>query len=198
MQIRKASDYEKPTKIELADGTESVIAPNIARQLLDKFDKMKPDSKELLQNTLNTEEGFKEIVAYFGGGVREQAAARVGNIMQSAMAEAGYGRYDRRDAYQRDYDSSVAGMGKRQSYAYQQDGGANDEGWDQPERSYQAPEYTYYIRFKDSGKVYKQKGVPKSFANKKAANAYALAMIRNNPALQGNILLSVDSEDKAV
>lgn len=197
MQIRKASDYEKPTKIELADGTESVIAPNIARQLLDKFDKMKPDSKELLQNTLNTEEGFKEIIAYFGGGVREQAAARVGNIMQSAMAEAGYGRYDRRDAYQRDYDSSVAGMGKRQSYAYQQDGGANDEGWDRPERSYQAPEYTYYIRFKDSGKVYKQKGIPKSFANKAAANAYALAMIRNNPALQGNILLSVDSNDKA-
>lgn len=138
MQIRKASDYEKPTKIELADGTESVIAPNIARQLLDKFDKMKPESKELLQNTLNTEEGFKEIIAYFGGGVREQAVARVGNIMQAAMAEAGYGRYDRRDAYQRDYDSSVAGMGKRQSYAYQQDGGANDEGWDKPEqeRSY--------------------------------------------------------------
>jgi hypothetical protein len=195
MQIRKASDYEKPTKIELADGTESVIAPNIARQLLDKFDKMKPDSKELLQNTLNTEEGFKEIIAYFGGGVREQAAARVGNIMQSAMAEAGYGRYDRRDAYQRDYDSSVAGMGKRQSYAYQQDGGANDEGWDRPE--VQAPQYTYYIRFKDSGKVYKQKGVPKSFANKAAANAYALAMIKNNPALAGNILLSVDSNDKA-
>jgi hypothetical protein len=134
MQIRKASDYEKPTKIELADGTESVIAPNIAKQLLAKFDKMKPESKELLQNTLNTEEGFKEIIAYFGGGVREQAAARVGNIMQSAMAEAGYGRYDRRDAYQRDYDSSVAGMGKRQSYAYQMDGGANDEGWDKPEQ----------------------------------------------------------------
>lgn len=195
MQIRKASDYEKPTKIELADGTESVIAPNIAKQLLAKFDKMKPESKALLQDTLNTEEGFKEILAYFGGGVREQAVARVGNIMQSAMAEAGYGRYDRRDAYQRDYDSSVAGMGKRQSYAYQQDGGANDEGWDRPE--VQAPEYTYYIRFKDSGKVYKQKGIPKSFANKAAANAYALAMIKNNPALQGNILLSVDSNDKA-
>ena len=32
-----------------------------------------------------------------------------------------------RDAYQRDYDSSVSGMGKRDSYAYSQDGGANDE-----------------------------------------------------------------------
>ena len=196
MQIRKASDYEKPTRIELADGSESVIAPNIAKQILAKFDKMKPESKALLQDTLNTEEGFKEILAYFGGGVREQAAARASSIMQAAVAEAGFGRYDRRDAYQRDYDSSVAGMGKRQSYAYQQDGGANDEGWDQPERSYQAPQETYYIRFKDTGLVYKQKGVPKSFANKAAANGYALAMIRNNPAYQGNILLSVSGEDK--
>jgi len=106
MQIRKASDYEKPTRIELADGTESVIAPNIAKQLLAKFDKMKPESKALLQDTLNTEEGFKEILAYFGGGVREQAAVRASNIMQSAMVEAGFGR----DAYQRDYDSSVSGM----------------------------------------------------------------------------------------
>ncbi len=138
MQIRKASDYEKPTRVELADGTESVIAPNIAKQILAKFDKMKPESKELLQNTLNTEAGFKEILAYFGGGVREQAVARVNNIMQAAVAEAGWGRRDRRDAYQRDYDSSVAGMGKRQSLAYQLDGGANDEGWDKPEqeRSY--------------------------------------------------------------
>lgn len=47
-----------------------------------------------------------------------------------------FGRYDRRDAYQRDYDSSVAGMGKRQSQAYQADGGANDEGWDEPQRDY--------------------------------------------------------------
>jgi len=114
-------------------------------------------------------------------------------VMPTAQKES---RYDRRDAYQRDYDSSVAGMGKRQSLAYQLDGGANDEGWDQPERSYQVPQQTYYIRFKDSGKVYKQKGVPKSFANKAAANAYALAMIKNNPAHQDNILLTVSSEDK--
>jgi hypothetical protein len=89
MQIRKASDYEKPTKVKLADGTVTVIAPNIARQLLAKFEKMKPESKALLQDTLNTEEGFKEIAAYFGGGVREQAASRAASIMQSAMAEAG-------------------------------------------------------------------------------------------------------------
>lgn len=38
--------------------------------------------------------------------------------------------WNRRDAYQRDYDSSVSGMGKHDSLAYQLDGGANDEGWD--------------------------------------------------------------------
>jgi hypothetical protein len=103
MQIRKVSDYNKPTRIQLADGTKSIIAPNIAKQLLAKFEKMKPESKALLQDTLNTEEGFKEITAYFGGGVREQAAERASNIMQAAMAEAGFNR----DAYQRDHDSSV-------------------------------------------------------------------------------------------
>jgi hypothetical protein len=114
-------------------------------------------------------------------------------VMPTAQKES---RYDRRDAYQRDYDSSVAGMGKRQSLAYQLDGGANDEGWDRPEL--QAPQETYYIRFKDTGLVYKQKGVPKAFSNKAGANGYALAMIKNNPALKGNVLLSVSSEDKAV
>jgi hypothetical protein len=42
---------------------------------------------------------------------------------EKSMAEAGY----KRDAYQRDHDNSVAGMGKRQSRAYQDDGGGNDE-----------------------------------------------------------------------
>lgn len=42
------------------------------------------------------------------------------------MSEAA-GPYDRRDAYQRDYDSSVSNMGDRQSDAYRQDGGGNDE-----------------------------------------------------------------------
>jgi len=43
--------------------------------------------------------------------------------MLGNMTEAGY----KRDAYQRDYDNSVAGMGKHDSYAYSQDGGGNDE-----------------------------------------------------------------------
>jgi hypothetical protein len=35
--------------------------------------------------------------------------------------------WNRRDAYQRDYDSSVSGFGRKNSLAYQLDGGANDE-----------------------------------------------------------------------
>jgi hypothetical protein len=46
---------------------------------------------------------------------------------------------DRRDAYQRDYDSSVSGMGKRDSLAYRMDGGANDEGWDREEPARDVP-----------------------------------------------------------
>ena len=45
----------------------------------------------------------------------------------------------RRDSYQRDYDSSVSGFGKHNSLAYQQDGGANDEGWDREEPSRDVP-----------------------------------------------------------
>jgi hypothetical protein len=35
----------------------------------------------------------------------------------------------RGDAYTRDYQSSVSGMGHKDSFAYHSDGGANDEGW---------------------------------------------------------------------
>ena len=41
--------------------------------------------------------------------------------------EALYRRRGSSSAYDRDYQSSISGMGKRQSQAYQDDGGANDE-----------------------------------------------------------------------
>ena len=54
------------------------------------------------------------------------------NSMGESTVDEAFGR---KDAYQRDYDSSVSGMGKRQSQAYQADGGANDEGWGEEPRS---------------------------------------------------------------
>lgn len=57
------------------------------------------------------------------------------------MDEGYYRRPGRPDAYDRDYQSSISGMGKRDSLAYQMDGGANDEGWDEePSGRYQAPQ----------------------------------------------------------
>jgi hypothetical protein len=47
---------------------------------------------------------------------------------------------NRDDAYTRDYKSSTSGFGRKDSLAYQQDGGANDEGWDREEHnSHDAP-----------------------------------------------------------
>jgi hypothetical protein len=68
--------------------------------------------------------------------------------MEQGVAE---GYRDRRDAYQRDYDSSVAGMGKRQSRAYQDDGGANDERHDLD------PSDWYIVK---DGKMYKTSVYP--------------------------------------
>lgn len=51
----------------------------------------------------------------------------------------------------------------------------------------------WYIRV--DGVIYKQKGAPKVFDLKKGANNYALAMIKNNPSLQGKIMLSKNSQD---
>jgi hypothetical protein len=61
------------------------------------------------------------------------------------------GRWDRRDAYQRDYDSSVSGMGRRQSQAYQDDGGGNDERHDLD------PSDWYIVK---DGKMYKTSVYP--------------------------------------
>jgi hypothetical protein len=51
----------------------------------------------------------------------------------------------------------------------------------------------WYIRI--DGVIYKQKGEPKVFDWKKGANNYALAMLKNNPSLQGKIMLSKNSAD---
>lgn len=67
------------------------------------------------------------------------------------IEEAGY--RGRRDAYQRDYDSSVSGMGKRDSLAYRMDGGANDEGEDdEPRQQRPAPSKGMYFYNVPAGK----------------------------------------------
>ena len=53
---------------------------------------------------------------------------------ESIEQEGYYRQRGSSSAYDRDYRSSVSGMGKRDSLAYQLDGGANDEGWDEEPR----------------------------------------------------------------
>ena len=65
----------------------------------------------------------------------------MGESAEKQVDEAGaFRRPGSSTAYDRDYASSVSGMGKRDSLAYQLDGGANDEGWDEPKGQYQAPQ----------------------------------------------------------
>jgi hypothetical protein len=63
----------------------------------------------------------------------------MGESAEEQVDEAGqYVKRGSSSAYDRDYASSVSGMGKKDSLAYQQDGGANDEGWGK--EPYQAPQ----------------------------------------------------------
>jgi len=56
-----------------------------------------------------------------------------GKVQEEQVEEGGYRG---RDAYSRDQYSATTGFDKKDSYAYQQDGGANDEGWEDEKPSY--------------------------------------------------------------
>jgi len=95
---------------------------------------------------------------------------------------------DPRDAYERDVDNSTSGFGK-DSYAYQQDGGANDENhaFDQ--------QPTWYIRL--NGKLIKDKqGNPYAFQDKAAANKAALNMQAKLFNKDKEFMLTTNPNDK--
>ena len=92
MQIRRAADYEKPTQLQLADGARAIIDARTAQAMLAQFDRLRPDGKELMQQTLNTHQGFEELSQHFGGGVRKEAITRVGKIMSNAVKESRWGK----------------------------------------------------------------------------------------------------------
>jgi hypothetical protein len=116
---------------------------------------------------------------------------------QQGVAEAGpYGsrnpdtmspnNYDR---YQQDQMDQGKRNFKRQEHEHE---------WEQ-EKAYSAKLAAdaagpWYIRI--DGRIYRQGGQPKVFDLKKGANNYALAMIKNNPALQGKVMLTKSAEDK--
>lgn len=125
----------------------------------------------------------------------KKKAEKQGDVKHKKQAVPMDEMRDRRDSYQRDYDSSIAGMGKRQSLAYQLDGGANDEGDDESflRAQREKDQGPWYLRI--NGKILKSQGEPKVFDWKKGANNYALAIIKNKPELQGKIMLTKRAED---
>jgi hypothetical protein len=98
-------------------------------------------------------------------------------------------------AYDRDYASSIAGMDKKSSFAYRQDGGGNDEDHEgDRRREREAEQGPWYLRI--DGKILKSKGEVKVFDWKKGANNYALAILKNKPELKGKIMLTKRAEDE--
>jgi hypothetical protein len=75
MQIRKAADYEKPTHLELEDGTKFAINANSAKKLLGMFDKLRPDSKMMMQQVLNKQQGIQGILDHLGESIAEAELA---------------------------------------------------------------------------------------------------------------------------
>ncbi len=118
------------------------------------------------------------------------------------MSEAGWGRrssyynpmdQERREQDAMDYDRRAFKRAEMQHELGHED----DPNFERNFRQQQIDRDRgpWYIRI--DGVIYKQKGVPKSFDWKRGANNYALAMIKNNPSLQGKIMLSKSAEDKA-
>lgn len=114
-------------------------------------------------------------------GVAE--AGRYGSNNPDTMSPSNYDRYqqDQMDQGKRDFKRREHEHEWEQEKAYSAKLAAQDRG-------------PWYIRI--DGKIYRQGGQPKSFDWKKGANNYALAMVKNNPSLQGKVMLSKSSEDK--
>lgn len=115
-------------------------------QTKEEFDREYDDEAGMADNNLSTLEravdGIDELINAGDNlpewcqekiAVAKSMLVTVWDYMKSeeqGVEEGMYRRPGSPSAYDRDYASSVSGMGKRQSQAYQADGGANDEGWD--------------------------------------------------------------------
>ena len=124
-----------------------------------------------------------------------------GSALSQAVREAGWGRrssyynpmdQERREQDQMDYDKRAFKRAEMQHELGHED----DPNFERNLRQQQIDRDRgpWYLRI--DGKIYRQKGQPKSFDWKRGANNYALAMIKNNPGLQGKIMLTKSPEDK--
>ena len=133
-----------------------------------------PNAKFVTQKMINGVTFAMDETGQVGIYDPKNSYAKVGPAEDKAIKQ-GVGEAGKPDAYQRDEINATSGFGKN-SYAYQMDGGANDEdhegdAW----REKQEKSGTWYIRL--NGKLIKDKtGKPYSFHGKAAANKAALTM----------------------
>lgn len=133
-----------------------------------------PNAKFVTQKMINGATFAMDETGQVGIYDPKNSYAKVGPAEDKAIKQ-GVGEAGKPDAYQRDEINATSGFGKN-SYAYQMDGGANDEdhegdAW----REKQEKSGTWYIRL--NGKLIKDKtGKPYSFHGKAAANKAALTM----------------------
>jgi len=72
---------------------------------------------------------------------------------------------------------------------------AGDDGEDYYRQQMDKDRGPWYIKI--DGKIYKQKGIPKSFDWKSGAKKYGMAILKNNPDLQGKIYITKKAKDDA-
>lgn len=121
-----------------------LAADTIQDEVMAQVNKIKINADEAsLRDMMDKFNAFMTAYHNVGKGILQPDMFNdsMGESTDEQVDEAGqYVKPGSSSAYDRDYASSVSGMGKRDSIAYQQDGGANDEGWDEPKGRYQAPQ----------------------------------------------------------
>lgn len=123
-----------------------LAADKIQDEVMAQVNKIKINADEAsLRDMMDKFNAFMTAYHSVGKGILQpdMFSDSMGESAEEQVDEAGYYRRPgSSSAYDRDVWSAQAGMGKRQSRAYQADGGANDEGWDdykEPTPAYQAP-----------------------------------------------------------
>jgi hypothetical protein len=121
-----------------------LAADTIQDEVMAQVNKIKINADEAsLRDMMDKFNAFMTAYHNVGKGILQPDMFddKMGESTKEQVDEAGvFRKPGSSTAYDRDYASSVSGMGKRDSLAYQQDGGANDEGWDEPKGQYQAPQ----------------------------------------------------------
>ena len=120
-----------------------LAADTIQDEVMAQVNKIKINADEAsLRDMMDKFNAFMTAYHNVGKGILQPDMFNdsMGESTEEQVDEAGaFRRPSSPTAYDRDYASSVSGMGKRDSLAYQQDGGANDEGWgEEPRSSYPA------------------------------------------------------------